>query len=51
MYPFFQRGHVEFSAGGGLHTLARPLMAQLLPAQEPRVVKVVSDREYPSEFG
>jgi hypothetical protein len=38
-------------AGGGLHMLAWHLMAQLLPLQEPRAVKVASDKEYPSEFG
>jgi hypothetical protein len=32
-------------AGGGLHTLARLLMAQLLPLQEPCAVKVASDKE------
>ena len=35
---------------GGLHTLARLLMAQLLPLQEPCVVKVASDEEYQFEF-
>jgi hypothetical protein len=38
-------------ARGGLHTLTRLLMAQLLPLQEPCAVKVASDKEYPSEFG
>jgi hypothetical protein len=38
-------------AGGGLHTLAQHLMAQLLPLQEPHAVKVASDKEYPSKFG
>jgi hypothetical protein len=37
--------------GRGLHTLARHLMAQLLPLKKLRAVKVASDREYPSEFG
>jgi hypothetical protein len=32
-------------AGGGLHTLARLLMAQLLPLQEPCAVKVAYDKE------
>jgi hypothetical protein len=31
-----------------LHMLAQHLMAQLLPLQEPCVVKVASDEEYPS---
>jgi hypothetical protein len=37
--------------GGDLHTLARHLMAQLLPLQEPCAVKVASDKEYPPDFG
>jgi hypothetical protein len=46
----FSKRQVEFSAGGGLHMLAQPLMAQLLPLQQPRVVKVASDKENPSEI-
>jgi hypothetical protein len=46
VYPFFQRSHAEFSTHqGGLHTLARLLMAQRLPLQEPCAVKVASDKE------
>jgi hypothetical protein len=37
-------------AGGGLHTLAQHLLAQLLPLQEPCTVKEASDRESPSDF-
>jgi hypothetical protein len=37
-------------AGGSLHMLARHLMAQLLPLQEPCTVKVASDKEYPSNL-
>ena len=37
-------------AGGGLHTLTQHLLTQLLPLQEPCIVKVVSDKEYQYEF-
>jgi hypothetical protein len=36
---------------GGLHMLTWLLMAQLLPLQEPYVVKMASDEGYLSEFG
>ena len=38
-------------ARGGLHMLNQHLLAQLLPLQEPCVVKVATDRESLPEFG
>jgi hypothetical protein len=38
-------------AGGGLHTLTRHLLAQLLPLQEPCTVNMASNEGYLFEFG
>jgi hypothetical protein len=52
VYPFSREAMPSSRiAGGGLHMITWHLLTQLLLLQEPCVVKVVSDKEYLSEFG